>query len=100
MKKEEIKATANEEVRTAKWELFDQVETATADLELIPTVIQTVIDAFSLDNVKLTADEKLSIMMGYKKIFSVLRLTQISIWDTLEKLDEIGKAEISGNQQK
>lgn len=98
MKNEEKNMTLNAEVKRAKWNLYDQVETATTELCLIPSVIQTLIDDLSLDRKTLTEEEQFNIALGSNKIYSVLRLTQMTIWNALEKLEEIDKAEISADQ--
>lgn len=95
MKNAEKNIVLSDEVKRAKWNLYDQVETATTELSLIPQVIQTLIDYLRLDDPNMSEDDLLNLTLNTRKIHSVLALTQITIWNTLEKLDEISKAEIS-----
>lgn len=98
MKNEEKNTVLSDEVERAKWNLYNQVETATTELSLIPQVIQTLIDYLHLDNSNMSEEDLLNLTLNTRKIHSVLALTQIAIWNTLEKLDEIDKAEISTKQ--
>ena len=73
----------------AQFELLDRIDTITTNLVLIPSIIQTLIDDLHLDQKHLTEEELGNIMLGTRKINSVLALTQLTIVEALEKIEAL-----------
>lgn len=65
---------------------YDEVENATAELELLPNLIQAVIENLNLDRTKLSDDEIIEIGLHRGQLCSILNMTIYRIQETLEQM--------------
>lgn len=70
-------------------EVFSEVEDATAGLDLLPRLLQLLIDRYDLDSNELTDGERYDLSMANKTIYSVLYTVQSSLYTMSDKLNAI-----------
>jgi len=75
-------------------EFYNRIEDSTLQLGLIPDVLQTLIDDLNLEERELTLYQQMELSRSHKKLYSVLTLAQLTIWETLESLDKIYHEEV------
>lgn len=70
-------------------EVYNDIENALVELELIPDLIQILISEYGLDSTIMNEAETFHLVHGYKGIHSTLRIIQRTIWDMVREVQEI-----------
>lgn len=70
-------------------EVFTEVENAVAGLDLLPQLLQLLIDRYNLDSNELTENEMFDLSRASNTLYSVLYTVQSSLYTMNEKLENI-----------
>lgn len=70
-------------------EVFTDVENAVAGLDLLPRLLQLLIDRYNLDSNELTEDERFDLSMASDTLYSVLYTVQSRLYTMSDKLNAI-----------
>ena len=79
----------NQTPEKTAWEIMDEVEQATIELDQLPTLIQLLIERYKLDQLELTKSEKRDLGEAHKEINDVLTLLQWRLFEMQDKLKAI-----------
>ena len=76
------------ELRSA-FDVFSDVETATAGLEDLARVLQTLVEAYDLDDLDFTEKHVIDLGTHHKEVYSVIYIVQRTLWEMSDKLSQI-----------